>query len=155
MAQVPTRGRGGRGQGAVQGRGQVLSMDRGHRRQVHGRPQPGYSRNSGYSDTEMLSEMGDSWAAERHRYSTQFSSTGVQRQSYRQRLDRLRLERDHGSTATPGTGERLSFCTGYFRLVDSLVHQEMGKFRFLWATQAYQRLVTSFWSQTTSQSDQS
>ena len=90
LPQVPMRGRGGRGmgQGPTQGRGQFLSMDRGHKRQVHGRPQPGYSGNSGYSDTEMLSEMGDSWAAERHR----------------QRLDRLRLVRDHGDTMTPSTG---------------------------------------------------
>ena len=85
LPQVPTRGRGGPGPA----RGQFSSVDRGHRRQQHGRPQPGYSGNSGYSDTEMLSERqtpGDSWAAERHR----------------QRLDRLRLERDAGTPSTAG-----------------------------------------------------
>ena len=91
LPQVPMRGRpGGPGQGQggppVRGRGgQMFSMERGYRRQTHGRPQPGYSGNSGYSDTEMLGEqLEDSWAAERHR----------------QRLDRLRLERDGGHTAT-------------------------------------------------------
>ena len=90
LPQVPPRG-GGRGMGpGPRGRGQFSSMDRGQppRRQMYGRPQTGYSGNSGYSDTEMLSEQ-DTWAAERHR----------------QRLDRLRLERDGGtSTMTPGTG---------------------------------------------------
>ena len=80
LPQVPVRGRGmavGRGRA----RGGFYSMERG-RRQMHGRPQPGYSGTSGYSDTEMLSErleeQESSWAAERHR----------------QRLDTLRLERD-------------------------------------------------------------
>ena len=55
---------------------------------MYGRPQTGYSGNSGYSDTEMLSEQ-DTWAAERHR----------------QRLDRLRLERDQGGTSGSGGGQ--------------------------------------------------
>ena len=82
LPQVPVRGRGvamGRGRG--RGRGGFYSMERG-RRQMYGRPQPGYSGASGYSDTEMLSERQEEqelgWAAERHR----------------QRLDTLRLERD-------------------------------------------------------------
>ena len=93
LPQVPGRGGRGRGGGgsgpAGRGaRGQFYSMDRGHRRQVHGRPQAGFSGNSGYSDTEMLGEQ-DTWSGERHK----------------QRLDRLRLERDGGAvtTMTPST----------------------------------------------------
>ena len=84
LPQVPVRGRGvalGRGRGRGRARGGFYSMERG-RRQMYGRPQPGYSGASGYSDTEMLSERQEEqelgWAAERHR----------------QRLDTLRLERD-------------------------------------------------------------
>lgn len=82
LPQIPPRGY------AARGRGGLLSMDRG-RRQLHGRPQPGYSRNSGYSDTEMLNERNDdSHTGERHR----------------QRLDRLRQERDQGQGAGIMTG---------------------------------------------------
>merc|ERR1719295_985436 len=69
LPQVPPLPRG-------RGRGGFFSMDRG-RRQIYGRPQPG--GYSGYSDTEMLNERHEDLnAAERHR----------------QRLDRLRQERD-------------------------------------------------------------
>ena len=84
LPQVPPLPRG-------RGRGGFFSMDRG-RRQIYGRPQPGgYSGNSGYSDTEMLNERHEDLnAAERHR----------------QRLDRLRQERDQGGNAVgPMMGE--------------------------------------------------
>ena len=84
LPQVPPLPRG-------RGRGGFFSMDRG-RRQLYGRPQPGgYSGNNGYSDTEMLNERHEDLnAAERHR----------------QRLDRLRQERDQGGHALgPMMGE--------------------------------------------------
>ena len=74
LPQIPPRGYEARG------RGGFFSMDRG-RRQVHGRPQPGYKGHSGYSDTEMLNERHDDQdTTERHR----------------QRLEVLRHERDQG-----------------------------------------------------------
>ena len=100
LPQIPPRGFGmdavGRGGGQGKHFGdQFNSMDRG-RRQQFGRPQhTGCSGNSGYSDTEMLSERHDDrdTYAERHR----------------QRLDRLRLERDRQLTGGPGLQRQ----TGY------------------------------------------